>query len=277
MRRGVSFSMLSGVAASREETVGRGARRRVLGSKRQDAGDQDSERVALAGRNDGERGRVPRRRRPAKPADHGVDCHASSVIASRRLRARARSHAADFTARPGPVNLDSPGSVGDPPRRDLRRTPGGVAPMTLLRALAVVSVAAWLGIMAFFSFEVAPVVFKTIDRAIAGQAVAAVLPRYYRWGLALTRDRPRRLGPAGDLGHGGPPAAPARHRARRAHGDDAGLGVGCADAAGRDGASHARRPGFRPGAPGLDPGQPRDTRRRSRLPDPRGRQPAAGA
>ena len=49
--------------------------------------------------------------------------------------------------------------------------------MTLLRALAVVSVAAWLGIMAFFSFEVAPVVFKTIDRAIAGQAVAAVLPR----------------------------------------------------------------------------------------------------
>jgi len=58
--------------------------------------------------------------------------------------------------------------------------------MTLLRALAVVSVAAWLGIMAFFSFEVAPVVFKTIDRAIAGQAVAAVLPRYYRWGLALS-------------------------------------------------------------------------------------------
>ena len=58
--------------------------------------------------------------------------------------------------------------------------------MTLLRGLAVVSVAAWLGIMAFFSFEVAPVVFKTIDRAIAGQAVAAVLPRYYRWGLALS-------------------------------------------------------------------------------------------
>jgi hypothetical protein len=58
--------------------------------------------------------------------------------------------------------------------------------MTLLRALALVSVAAWLGIMAFFSFEVAPVVFKTIDRAIAGQAVAAVLPRYYRWGMALS-------------------------------------------------------------------------------------------
>ena len=58
--------------------------------------------------------------------------------------------------------------------------------MTLLRTLAVVAVAAWLGIIAFFSFEVAPVVFKTIDRAIAGQAVTAVLPRYYRWGLALS-------------------------------------------------------------------------------------------
>ena len=58
--------------------------------------------------------------------------------------------------------------------------------MRLLRALAVVCIAAWLGIMAFFSFEVAPLVFKTIERATAGQAVAAVLPRYYRWGLVLS-------------------------------------------------------------------------------------------
>jgi len=58
--------------------------------------------------------------------------------------------------------------------------------MRFLRALAVVCIAGWLGIMAFFSFEVAPVVFKTIDRGIAGQAVAAVLPRYYQWGLILS-------------------------------------------------------------------------------------------
>jgi len=58
--------------------------------------------------------------------------------------------------------------------------------MRLFRALAVVCVAGWLGIMAFFSFEVAPIVFKTIDRAIAGQAVTAVLPRYYQWGLTLS-------------------------------------------------------------------------------------------
>ena len=58
--------------------------------------------------------------------------------------------------------------------------------MTLLRAIAILCVAGWLGIMAFFSFAVAPVVFRAIDRAVAGQAVAAVLPRYYDWGLVLT-------------------------------------------------------------------------------------------
>jgi len=58
--------------------------------------------------------------------------------------------------------------------------------MNLLRTLAVVCVAGWLGIMAFFSFAVAPVAFRAIDRAVAGQAVAAVLPRYFVWGLVLT-------------------------------------------------------------------------------------------
>ena len=58
--------------------------------------------------------------------------------------------------------------------------------MNLLRTLAIVCVAGWLGIMAFFSFAVAPVVFRAIDRAVAGQAVAAVLPRYFVWGPVLT-------------------------------------------------------------------------------------------
>lgn len=55
----------------------------------------------------------------------------------------------------------------------------------LLRALALVCVAAWLGIMGFFSFAVAPLVFRAVDRAMAGSVVALVLPRYYAWGLAL--------------------------------------------------------------------------------------------
>jgi hypothetical protein len=55
-----------------------------------------------------------------------------------------------------------------------------------VRTLALACVSAWLGIAAFFSFAVAPLVFRTIDRAPAGQAVSAVLPHYYLWGVALT-------------------------------------------------------------------------------------------
>src|SRR5260370_28085062 len=57
--------------------------------------------------------------------------------------------------------------------------------MRALRAVSVVAVAGWLGIMPFFSFAVARLVLRTLDRAVAGQAVAAVLPRYYAWGEAL--------------------------------------------------------------------------------------------
>jgi hypothetical protein len=51
--------------------------------------------------------------------------------------------------------------------------------------VAVACVAAWLGITAFFSFAVAPLVFTLVERAAAGQVVAAVLPRYYVTGLGL--------------------------------------------------------------------------------------------
>src|SRR5437899_8301846 len=39
--------------------------------------------------------------------------------------------------------------------------------------------------MAFVSFGVAPRIFRALDRAVAGEAVAAILPRYYDWGLVL--------------------------------------------------------------------------------------------
>lgn len=55
-----------------------------------------------------------------------------------------------------------------------------------LTTLAQICVAGWVGIAAFFSLAVAPLVFRTIDRAAAGHAVSAVLPRYYAWGLVLT-------------------------------------------------------------------------------------------
>ena len=56
----------------------------------------------------------------------------------------------------------------------------------MIRAVALACVAAWVGIVAFFSFVVAPLVFRTVDRAAAGLAVSAVLPLYYRWGVILT-------------------------------------------------------------------------------------------
>jgi hypothetical protein len=57
--------------------------------------------------------------------------------------------------------------------------------VTALRALVIACVAAWLGVMAFFSFAVAPLVFREIDRPTAGAVVALVLPRYYLWGVVL--------------------------------------------------------------------------------------------
>jgi hypothetical protein len=57
--------------------------------------------------------------------------------------------------------------------------------MDILRTLVLVCIAGWLAISAFFSFAVAPLAFRVIDRAVAGQLVAAVLPRYYDWGVVL--------------------------------------------------------------------------------------------
>jgi hypothetical protein len=57
--------------------------------------------------------------------------------------------------------------------------------MDILRTLVLVCIAGWLAISAFFSFAVAPMAFRVIDRAVAGQLVAAVLPRYYDWGVIL--------------------------------------------------------------------------------------------
>jgi Domain of unknown function (DUF4149) len=57
--------------------------------------------------------------------------------------------------------------------------------MDILRVLVVICIASWLAISTFFSFAVAPLAFRVIDRGVAGQLVSAVLPRYYDWGIAL--------------------------------------------------------------------------------------------
>ena len=41
--------------------------------------------------------------------------------------------------------------------------------MDILRTLVMVCIAGWLAISAFFSFAVAPLAFRVIDRTVAGQ------------------------------------------------------------------------------------------------------------
>ena len=57
--------------------------------------------------------------------------------------------------------------------------------MTPLGVLTVAAIGAWLGIMAFFSFVATPILFRTMERSVAGAAAAAVLPGYYACGLVL--------------------------------------------------------------------------------------------
>jgi hypothetical protein len=57
--------------------------------------------------------------------------------------------------------------------------------MDILRVLVVICIAGWLAVSTFFSFAVAPLAFRVIDRGVAGQLVSAVLPRYYDWGIVL--------------------------------------------------------------------------------------------
>ena len=58
--------------------------------------------------------------------------------------------------------------------------------MRALTVIAVACVGAWLGIVCFFSFAVAPTLFRMVERTTAGEAVAVVLPRYYTSGLVLS-------------------------------------------------------------------------------------------
>ena len=52
----------------------------------------------------------------------------------------------------------------------------------LLRFVFLLALALWIGEIVFFSFVVAPSIFGVLDAAHAGQAVGAILPRYYSLG-----------------------------------------------------------------------------------------------
>jgi hypothetical protein len=53
---------------------------------------------------------------------------------------------------------------------------------TLLNFIYLLSLVCWIGSIIFFSFFVAPVVFKNLAREKAGELVGIIFPRYYMIG-----------------------------------------------------------------------------------------------
>ena len=53
----------------------------------------------------------------------------------------------------------------------------------ILRFIYLLSIALWIGGMAFFSFLAAPSIFKVLPRAEAGQVVSDIFPKYYWQGI----------------------------------------------------------------------------------------------
>ena len=53
---------------------------------------------------------------------------------------------------------------------------------TLINFIYLLSLVCWIGSIIFFSFFVAPVVFKTLERDKAGEVVGIIFPHYYMIG-----------------------------------------------------------------------------------------------
>lgn len=53
---------------------------------------------------------------------------------------------------------------------------------TLISFIYLLSLVCWIGSIIFFSFFVAPVVFKNLEREKAGEVVGIIFPRYYMIG-----------------------------------------------------------------------------------------------
>jgi len=54
--------------------------------------------------------------------------------------------------------------------------------LTLFDATYLIGLTAWIGAILFFSFGVAPVIFKVLDASSAAKFVRTLFPRYYAWG-----------------------------------------------------------------------------------------------
>src|SRR3954451_12634518 len=52
----------------------------------------------------------------------------------------------------------------------------------LFDAAYLIALTAWVGSLLFFSFGVAPIIFKVLGAESGGRFVRALFPRYYQWG-----------------------------------------------------------------------------------------------
>jgi hypothetical protein len=54
--------------------------------------------------------------------------------------------------------------------------------MAFFDSVYVIALTAWVGSILFFSFGVAPIIFKVLGADAGGKFVRALFPRYYAWG-----------------------------------------------------------------------------------------------
>ena len=54
-----------------------------------------------------------------------------------------------------------------------------------MKIVTIVAISAWLGVLAFLAFVVAPAAFGTLERGAAARLVSVIMPRYHWIGLGL--------------------------------------------------------------------------------------------
>lgn len=54
-----------------------------------------------------------------------------------------------------------------------------------MKTVTIVAISAWLGVLVFLAFVVAPAAFGTLERSAAARLISVVMPRYHWIGLGL--------------------------------------------------------------------------------------------
>ena len=58
--------------------------------------------------------------------------------------------------------------------------------LAIFDSVYVIALSAWVGAILFFSFGVAPIIFRVLGAEAAARFVRALFPRYYAWGVGAT-------------------------------------------------------------------------------------------